>query len=117
MILANKGNYYKNKTAKYFRDLGYAVETSEKYIRYLDKKTNSVKWYKKDIFGADLIAINREEIIFIQVKFGRKNIAQAIKEFAKYPFPPFVKLWVVVWEKGAREPEIINYWEVVNEQS
>jgi hypothetical protein len=68
------------------------------------------------LFGADLLAFNKDEIIFIQVKSGEKtgiNIKKAINEFLKYPFPDFVKLWVVIWRKKEKEPEIIDVRELI----
>ena len=108
------GNYYKYKTKKYLEDKGYDVDFLERYIRWLDKKTNSVKMFKKDIFSSDIIAMNENELIFIQVKQGKKNIAEAIKKFNTYHFPKFVGLYIYVWDKGYKEPEILDVREILD---
>lgn len=104
--MKNKGSYYRLKTKKWFIDKGYDCENAEKNQRIFIK--GQVIFIKKDIFGADLIAMTTEEIIFANSVLGRKNIASHIKEFNKYKYPDFVKRWIVVWEERAREPEIIE---------
>jgi len=111
----DKGNYYKRKTKKWFIKQGYwcdYVERLQRIVTY-DKFTKEPKviFVKQDLAGADLLAMNGEELIFANSKLGRKNIAEGLKEFAKFPYPPFVKRWLVVWEVRAREPEIIEYEE------
>jgi len=61
---------------------------------------------KKDLWGADGIAMNEKEIIFWNAKAGKKHLAEGKKEFEKYPFPPFVKKWIVGWIPGQKEPII-----------
>jgi hypothetical protein len=110
----NKGNYYKLRTKQWLLKKGYQVGflelTNRIIVRSKDKKgiKNKIIFIKKDQFGADLLAMNKEELIFIQVKFGKKNISTAIKEFTKFKFPSFTKKWIVVWEFRASEPEIIE---------
>ncbi|MEM2615753.1 MAG: hypothetical protein QXO44_03295 [Thermoplasmatales archaeon] len=104
--MRNKSNYYRWKTKKWFQDKGYHVEYVEVYRRIV--KENKTILLKKDLFGADMIAMNANEIIFANSVFGRKNIAKHVKEFEKYPFPDFVERWIVVWDKGKREPEIVE---------
>jgi len=99
------GDYEKYKVKRWLEQDGWVVELTEKYIRFFDKKNQKTKMIKKDIFGSDMIAMNGKDIIFIQVKKGKKNVAEARKKFAEYPFPSFVKRWIVVCEKG-KEPEI-----------
>lgn len=111
----NKGNYYKYKTKKYFEEQGYQAELLEKTIRYLDKQTNKIVVKKKDVFGSDLLIMNEEEIVFIQVKYNKTHIAEAIKEFKKIKFPPFVKFWVVCWMKNEQTPYIYDLKEVKDE--
>lgn len=108
MSKVSKGNYYKRKTKQWFIDKGYNCDYLEKNQRFVDKKTKRLIFIKRDMFGADLIAFNSNDLIFANSKFGRKNIAEGLKEFAKYSFPDFVKCWLVVWEKGDSEPEIIE---------
>jgi hypothetical protein len=101
---AQKGNYYKLKTKKWFLDKGYACEYLEKMQRIFTKK--GIIFIKKDVFGADGVAMNKDEIIFWNSKFGRSNISAGIKEFEQFPYPKSVKRWVVVWGLREREPEI-----------
>jgi hypothetical protein len=75
----------------------------------------SILLYEWDVFGnkSIVIGINRKPNI---VKSGEKtgiNIKKAINEFLKYPFPDFVKLWVVIWRKKEKEPEIIDVRELI----
>ena len=111
----NKGNYYKIKTKNWFESKGYFVDLLERVQRIYDKKNNKVIFIKKDIAGADGFAMNENEIIFWNSKFGKSSQSRGIKEFKKYPFPKFVKLWLVCWEKRQREPEIVEVNEVSNE--
>lgn len=101
-----KSDYYRWKTKKWFQEKGYYVEYLEVYRRIVkDGKTLIIK---RDLFGADMMAINGKELIFANSVLGRKNIAKHVKEFEKYPYPSSVNRWVVVWEKGRREPEIVE---------
>ena len=108
----NKGSYYKLKTKKWFEEKGYETEIVEKLQRIWTPK--GVFFKKQDVFGADGISMNEQEIIFWNSKFGKSNIAEGLKEFAKYPFPNFVKRWLVVWEARVREPEIVEFIEIEN---
>ncbi len=106
----NKGNYYKRKTKEFLEKEGYCCEYLEKLQRIMSGK--KILHIKKDIFGADILALNSEKIIFIQVKSGKNTtgiaISKAIEEFNKYPFPAFVERWIVIWRERIKEPEIVN---------
>ena len=102
-----RGNYYKIKTKEYFEKRGYQVEYMERYTTIV-RKDGKIKRFKRDIFGSDLLLMNKEEIIFVQVKLNRNHIAEAIRKFSQYKFPPFIKRWIVIWEKYKREPEIVE---------
>lgn len=102
----SKGNYWKLKTKKWFEKDGYYCELLEKTFRVFVK--NKVIFVKRDILASDGVAVRNDQIIFWQCKLNKKNVAAAIREFKKIPFPKFVNLWVVVWTPGAREPEIIE---------
>jgi len=110
----NRGNYYKYKTKKYFEKQGYNVEYLEKTFRIYSK--GKLIPVKTDVFGADVLAMNKEEIIFMQVKGGKLktgiNIKKAIEEFNKYNYPRLVKRLIIVWREKAREPEIIDVDEM-----
>jgi hypothetical protein len=113
--MSNKGNYYKYKTKQWLTKKGYCCDYLEKLQRVYSK--GQLIYVKKDLFGADLIAFNKDELIFIQVKSGKRttgiNIKKAINEFLKYPFPDFVKLWIVIWRPKESEPEIIDVKELI----
>ncbi len=107
----NKGTYYKTKTKKWFQKDGFHVEYLEKNQRIFVK--GKVIFIKRDVFGADGLAMNTEKMIFWQCKLNKKNIAEAIKEFNKFPYPKAcpqkcIERWIVVWTPRAREPEIIE---------
>lgn len=110
----NKGNYYKKKTKDWLTKEGYVCEYLEKLQRIYTKE--KLIYVKRDLFGADILAFNKEKLIFVQVKSGSKttgiNIKKAIEEFSKYPFPDFVDRWIVIWKEKQKEPEIIDVKEV-----
>ncbi len=109
----NKGNYYKIKTKKWFKDKGYFAEYLERNQRIvIGGKTIFIK---KDMAGADGMAMNKETIIFWQCKLNKKNVAEAVKEFQKFPYPPTVSRWIVVWIPRAREPEITEVEDIKQE--
>lgn len=106
MSAVRKGNYYKYKTKEWLVKEGYVVEYFEKNQRIVTG--DRTIFIKRDMWGADVVAMNTESIVFVQVKLNKNNVADAIKEFTKYPYPPFVKRWVVVWTPKQREPEIVE---------
>ena len=105
-----KGNYNCLKTKKWLEADGYVVEKLERrqIIPILDKRTGQKKiiFIVKDIFGADLLAMNGTEIIFVQVKTHSGDVIKGMNEFLKYPYPSVVKRWVARWEPRAKEPDI-----------
>jgi hypothetical protein len=105
----SKGNYYKVKTRKYFEDLGYHVEYLEKFQRIYTPK--GVLNIKRDLLASDGMAMNKERMIFWQSKLTKHNVADAITQFKKLPFPPTVECWIVVWTTRVKEPEIIQVRE------
>jgi hypothetical protein len=112
--MSEKGNYYKYKTKQWLTKQGYYADYLEKIQRVYSK--GQLIYVKRDLFGADILAFNKDEIIFVQVKSGEKttgiNIKKAINEFLKYPFPDFVKLWIVVW-RPKEEPKIIDVRDLI----
>ena len=114
-----KGRYYLIKSRDWMRDKGYEVEIVEKTQRIVTREPNGkqhVLFAKRDLWGADLVARNKEEIIWIQVKSNRGDIAKGIKQLSVddlWPEDSCVKRWVVYWEPRTREPEIV---EVVEEE-
>lgn len=114
----NKGNYYKKKTKDFLEKQGFCCEYLEKLQRvYTGSK---IIYVKRDLFGADLLAMNTEKIIFVQVKSGSPdtgiNYKKAISEFQKYPFPSFVDRWIVIWRERQKEPEILDVKEVLQDE-
>lgn len=67
---------------------------------------------KQDQFGADLLAINRVEILFVQVKGGKAAVGgtfpDARRKFAKFVFPPGARRIVIGWPPRARRPRIVE---------
>jgi len=112
----NKGNYYKVKTKAWLEEKGYYVDYLEKVTRIL--KNGRLLTSKRDIVGADGLAMNKTEIIFWNSIYGKQNLARTIKNFLKYPFPSFVKRWVIIWEKRAKEPiiEEVNHGEIIEKE-
>ena len=93
-----KGNRYRLKTRKWLEAKGYLVEILE----------HSGMYGKKDIWGADLIAKNKDELIFIQVKSNKAHLSMGKKELLATVWPPFVKLWVVCWEPYSKKPIVVE---------
>ena len=64
---------------------------------------------KKDLWGGDLVARNRDELIWVQVKSNKGDIGRGIKQLSEDDnWPDNVKRWVVCWEPRVREPEIVE---------
>jgi len=105
---AAKGSYYKLRTKRWLETKGYAVAFMER-IQWIPKGHGHMIPVKRDQFGADLLAMNRDEMILVQVKFGKGSRAAARRTFDTFPIPPFVSTWIVSWEARARTPEIQVY--------
>jgi hypothetical protein len=107
----NTGNYYKTKTKKWFKEKGYLCEYLERLQRITRENNKGIKqtiYIKRDIWGADGMAMNEEEIIFWNSKKGKAHLSSGKKEFTKYPYPPYIKRWLIVWEPRVKEPKIIE---------
>lgn len=109
----SRGNYYKRKTREFYEKLGYTVQLTEFMCAMVVK--GRCFYRKIDIFGSDGIAMNGEEIIFWNSKHmaqGQKlnkdgQVSTSRKEFNQYPFPPFVKKQIVIWEPR-KKPIVID---------
>ena len=105
---SRKGNYYRNRTRDWLRSEGYEVEVCEVSYRVFTK--SAVVFHKRDLWGADLIAVSRDdELIVVQVKANRGHIARGIKELGSAPWPSIVKKWVCWWpprQQLVQGPEI-----------
>lgn len=104
--MANKGNYYKVKTKRYLEKQGYHVEYLEKMQRIVTKGGKTV-FIKRDLFGADLLAVNSEQVVFVNVT-TKSHVSEHVKRFKAVPFPRFVDVWVLLWEARQKEPEIVE---------
>ena len=108
--MADKGSYRKLKTRDWLKDKGYHVELMEHQQRITveDKKPGLYKvvWIRKDILGADLIAVNDTETILAGSVLGSKNVARNLKKFKEYPSGGLQR-WLVIWE-ARKEPEIVE---------
>jgi hypothetical protein len=101
-----KGNRNRDKTKKYYEALGYDVTVVEqaKFFNFGGRM-----WCKKkDCFGADLLAMDGKEMVFIQCKSGTLQATAVKREFDKwkYPISPVIKKVVVCWKFRARQPII-----------
>ena len=109
--MADKDSYHKLKTKDWLKDKGYHVELMERQQRITveDKKTGLYKvvWIRKDILGADLIAVNDTETILVGSVLGSKNVARNLKKFKEYPSGG-LKRWLVVWRPRIKEPELVE---------
>ena len=109
-----KGSYYKGRTVTWLEAQGYKVGHLERMFLIhksparLKPGESPTMPVKRDQFASDLLAVNAEQILFVQVKLGRDGIWKARAEFATFPCPPPARQWIVIWERGAREPEVID---------
>lgn len=111
MGTTQKGNYYRLRTKKWLEQNEYLVENLEKSYRVYDKKKDRVIFIKRDIWGADLIARNKDFILFVQVKSNKGDIAKGVAELSKGPWPANVMRIVVHWPQGRRlevGPDIVE---------
>jgi len=99
----SKGNYYKRKSKEYYEKLGYYTVITE-FVTSI--KTSRGTFYRKiDIVGSDGLSMNGKEIIFWNSKATTKDVKDGVSkmkseakiEFAKYPFPDFVKRQAIIW--------------------
>jgi len=104
MTEKSKGNYYQLKTKKFYESEGYSVYNLEQSRTIFTPK--GLVYVKKDVAGADLMAMNGEEIIFIQCKTNLSDIGSGKKELMEHPYPSCVKLIVARWEPRAKSPDI-----------
>lgn len=111
MNAAATGAYYKRRTKMWLERHGYVVAYMERVQWIPGKPGARMIPVKRDQFGADLLAMNREAMALVQVKFQRKeaSTAAARRTFDQFPIPPFVQTWIVVWGPRQREPEIQSY--------
>lgn len=103
-----KGQYWKTRTKQFLERAGYQVAFLERMLWIVGPHGRIP--VKRDQFASDLLAVNRDEIVFVQVKGGvsrRSQLAAARTEFGKFAFPVGTKQWIVCWAPRARRPEVI----------
>lgn len=104
-----KGAYYLKKTIDLLKNKGYDITKLE------TNKMTMIKgrpvWIHTDAFASDLLAMNEQEICFIQVKFLSDetfHIAKYKEEFEKWKWCPCVKRQLYLWSPK-KPPRIINF--------
>ena len=103
--MPNPGDRYKKRTKDWFVAQGYMTDYVERIMWVGPGHKIPVR---KDLFGADGLSIKTDAIVFWNSVLGKKNVAAHVREFQRFPYPKSVSLYVVVWEKGAHEPEIVD---------
>lgn len=109
-----KGQYYKARTKRWLEAEGFTVAHLERVHLLHRGRGVAPLPVKKDQLGSDLLAVSRDRVVFVQVKFfgtdDKRNdlhIRNALAEFATHPCPRFAEQWVVVWRRGERAPRVI----------
>jgi hypothetical protein len=105
---AGTGSYYKLRSKRFLEAEGFTVALLER-LQLIPPKVAGGRMIpiKRDQLGSDLLAVSADRIVFVQVKFGRNNVAAGRKAFAAFPCPRPAEQWILVWTKGAREPDVI----------
>lgn len=109
-----RGAYYKARTRKWLKALGYDVAELE-VVRWVFAAGRRVP-VKRDQFASDLLAMSHRRLIFVQVKSGAqcagvRSFPDARAAFGEFRFPPFTERWIVAWEFRARRPRVLNVLE------
>ena len=91
------GRKKERRTRDWLEELGYKVCLTPMPTR----------WQKEqDMFGLwDLIAVDSDQVRFIQVK-SRKIYGKELIKYNEFPCPPNCTKEVWVWKRGARAPFI-----------
>ena len=107
---ASRGAYYKGRTRKWLEDLGYQVADLE-VVRWVTSPGGTIRFpVKRDQFGSDLLAMNKVESVYVQVKSGKVsgNFPAARRKFDEFQWPPNTRRWVVAWAPRSRQPRVIE---------
>src|SRR5690606_18012720 len=78
-----KGKRSVKRTRDWLEGQGYVVESLERTTRFRGRQGGKTH----DVFGADLIARNEREILFVQVKSNPADFASGVRELEKGPWP------------------------------
>jgi Holliday junction resolvase-like predicted endonuclease len=96
-----KGKYQLKRTREWLKSLGYEVETCE--VSYSRLVGGRWMFRTKDLWGADLIARNHNNLIFIQVKGNKGHMKHGERQLSVDSNWPdndtVVQRWVVHWPK------------------
>ena len=111
MSNVGQGNYYKERSKKWFIKNGYECVLLE--VNYTIRIPGKLLYKKFDPLGSDGVAWNKDEFILwnsksTSTKSSSKIKSSGRKEYSQYAFPQFIKKVLVVWKVGAREPEIVE---------
>ena len=95
-----KGKRSVKRTRDWLEGQGYVVESLERTTRFRGRAGGKTH----DVFGADLIARNEREILFVQVKSNPADFASGVRELEKGPWPrcDCVRRICVLWRTGRR---------------
>jgi len=106
-----RGAYFKKRTRRWLMDRGYQVGALE-IVHWIYRPGRPPIPVKRDQFGADLLAVNKVEILFVQVKGGKAAVGgtfpDARRKFAEFTFPPGARRIVIGWPPRARRPRVVE---------
>ena len=108
---AQRGARAKSRTKKYLEGLGYQVGGLE-MVRWIVRPGRTPVPIKHDQFASDLLAVNRDGVLFVQVKSGAAAIGgtfpDARRKFTAFPCPLGARQVVIAWPPRARQPRIVD---------
>lgn len=118
---AKSGQNYKIRSKEWLEKQGYEVLFLERMMWRFGKPGNCPRCgeacghsdrfaMKADQAASDLQAMraNPPELIFVQSKLGDAAVLDARRKFLEHKFPAFAKRWILVWTKGARNPQVVD---------
>ncbi len=105
----DKGNYYEMRSMKYLKNLGYVCQKANKKIIWIKGRPITLH---HDFFGcADIIAIRKDRILFVQVKYQGENTSISMKtiseKFETIPKTDYLHKVIHIWANRKREPKEI----------
>lgn len=114
MSNVSKGAYQERKTIEWLEGLGYSVlPAKDRRVKMLkrDDGVLTARVVTRDMWGCDVVAMNQEEMVWVQVKSNPGQVSGAIKELLSHPWPKSeqIQVWVVWWPHRRRKkdgPEI-----------
>jgi len=106
MVESKVGKMSRNIKGRNIRTLIKKILLARGYSIYLAPHT---KYLPNDVFGADLIAMKKDEIIFVQTT-ADTNIKRKADELQKYPYPHYIKRQIWRHIGGRRRKLRENKW-------